>query len=84
MTTPIALAVTLLAGMLPAAEFHLHNELRTEGGLVLVKDIADVYASDPDEVKALGEIDLIAAPPDGQKRFWLLREIQDLLAILAV
>ena len=81
MTTLIALAVTLLAGTLPAAEFHLHNELRTEGGLVLVKDIADVYASDPDQVKALGEIDLIAAPPDGQKRFLPLREIQDLLAI---
>ncbi len=62
----------------------MHSELRTEGGLVLVKDVADVFAADPDQVKALGEIDLVAAPPDGQKRYLPLREIQDLLALRGV
>ncbi len=77
----VALACVILPGQVRAAEFHLHGEYRTEGGLVLVKDIADVYAKDPDEVKALGAIDLVAAPPDGQKRFLPLREIQDLLVL---
>ena len=48
---------------------------------MLVRDVADVYATDPDEAKALGDIDLVAAPPDGQKRFLPLREIQDLLVL---
>ena len=83
----VALAATILAAPAAlttpsrAAEFHLHAEFRTAGGLVLVKDIADVYANDPDEVRALGELDLVAAPVDGQKRFLPLREIQDLLVL---
>ena len=80
-----ALAIGMIAAGMPlalrAAEFHVHAEFRTAGGLVLVKDVADVYATDPDEAKALGEIDLIAAPADGQKRFLPLREIQDLLVL---
>ncbi len=76
-----ALAWAMLAPPAGAAEFHLRGEFRTEGGLVLVKDVADVYATDPDEAKALGAIDLVAAPPDGQKRFLPLREIQDLLVL---
>lgn len=78
------LCLALVGPRLEAAEFHLHSELRTEGGLVLVKDVADVFAADPDQVKALGEIDLVAAPPDGQKRYLPLREIQDLLALRGV
>jgi flagella basal body P-ring formation protein FlgA len=71
----------LLAAPSGGAEFHLRSECRTEGGLVLVSDVADVYAADPDEVKTLSRIDLVAAPPDGQKRFLPLRELQDLLAL---
>ena len=64
-----------------AAEIHLRGECRTDGGLVLLADVAEIYATDPDEVKALGRIDLVPAPAEGQKRYLRLREIEDLLVL---
>lgn len=64
-----------------AAEIHLRGECRTDGVLVLLADVAEIYSTNPDEVKALGRIDLIPAPADGQKRYLRLREIEDLLVL---
>ena len=44
------------------AEIHLRTDCRSDGGLVLLSDVAEIYSTDPDEVKALGKIDLVPAP----------------------
>ncbi len=67
-----------------AAEIHLRGECRTDGVLVLLADVAEIYSTNPDEVKALGRIDLMPAPADGQKRYLRLREIEDLLVLRGV
>lgn len=69
--TATALVAAIAAGGLgPAtaggAEIHLRNDCRSDGGLVLLSDVAEIYSTNPDEVKALGKIDLVPAPPKGR------------------
>jgi flagella basal body P-ring formation protein FlgA len=79
----VALWVTLPMGSdtARAAEIHLRGDCRTDGVLVLLADVADIYSTNPDEVKALGKIDLVPAPAEGQRRYLRLREIEDLLVL---
>lgn len=77
------LALGPIAALQPvaaAAEISLHAECRSDGGLILLKDVADVLGGDPGEVQKLGEIDLFPAPPAGDRRRLRAREIQDILA----
>ncbi|HEX4142687.1 MAG TPA: flagellar basal body P-ring formation chaperone FlgA [Pirellulales bacterium] len=67
--------------MAAAAEIHLRGDCRADGVLVLLSDVAEIYSTNPDEVKALGRIDLVPAPAEGQRRYLRLREIEDLLVL---
>jgi len=67
-----------------AAEIQIRSECRTDGGLVLLSDVADVISNDPAETKKLSGTDLLPAPGAGEKRFLRLRELQDLLAVRGV
>ena len=62
-----------------AAEIQLHSECRSDGGLILLGDLADVYSADADEIKKLSAIDVVPAPPGGERRYLRTREIQDIL-----
>jgi flagella basal body P-ring formation protein FlgA len=73
-------SATLLLG----AEIELRTELRTQGGLVLLGDIAQVTSADPDEARRLSKLDVIAAPAAGQRRYLRAREVQDLLTARGV
>jgi flagella basal body P-ring formation protein FlgA len=78
----VIVGASLLRGgkSLLAAEIQLHSMCRADGGLVLLEDVADVLSADADEVKRLGQVDVMAAPPAGERRFVRAREIQDILA----
>ena len=78
------IAFLLAVGELSAAELQLHSEVRTTGPLVLVSDIAEIHAKDSAEAAELAAIDLMPAPPYGEKRTLRLREVQDLLAVRGV
>jgi len=72
------------AAPLGAAEIELRSDFRSDGGLVLLGDIATITASDPAETKRLAALDVTAAPPAGQRKYLRARELQDLLAARGV
>jgi len=77
-----AVILSTMAGQgAAAAEIHLRSDCRADGVLVLLADVADIYSTNPEEIKALGRIDLMPAPVEGQKRYLRLGEIQDLLVL---
>jgi flagella basal body P-ring formation protein FlgA len=83
-TFVVALGIALLAvgnQSCRGAEIHLRGECRTDGVLVLLADVAEIYSTNPEEVKALGRIDLVPAPAEGRRRYLRLREIEDLLVL---
>jgi flagella basal body P-ring formation protein FlgA len=81
-------AVACLAGvccsMAAAAEIHLRPEVRTEKTLLLLGDVAEIFAADPQETQTLAALELVPAPPQGQKLAIRIRDIQDLLSIRGV
>ena len=76
-------AVLAITWSLPigAAEFQLRSECRVTGGLIRLGDIADVHAADSAEREKLAAIDLLPAPPLGERRTIRVRELQDLLSL---
>lgn len=76
---PVLATLPLWLAPLAAAEINLHAECKSDGGLILLKDVADIFGQDSEAVKKLGEIDLLPAPPAGDRRRLRAREIQDIL-----
>ncbi len=66
------------------AEIQLRGDCKADGVLVLLGDVAEIYSTNAEEVRALGKIDLVPAPAEGQKRHLRLREIEDLLVLRGV
>ena len=83
---PIATAALLVAAgaAARAAEIQLRSEIHSDGGLVLLGDVADVRSADSAEQKQLAEIDVVPAPPAGERRHLRARELQDILAARGV
>ena len=81
-------AVACLAGvccsMAAAAEIHFRPEVRTEKTLLLLGDVAEIFAADPQETQKLAALELMPAPPQGQKLAIRIRDIQDLLSIRGI
>jgi flagella basal body P-ring formation protein FlgA len=73
-----------LAAAVKAAEIQLRAECRSDGGLILLGDLAEVYSQDAGEIKKLSAIDVVPAPPGGERRYLRTREIQDILAARGV
>lgn len=62
-----------------AAEVRLKPQARTKTGIVLLGDVADVYAAEEWQTEQLRAIELGPAPATGGKRFVKAREVQDAL-----
>ena len=63
------------------AEIRLRPHAHPGGTLVVLGDVADIFAADPQQQERLRHIELFPAPPTGQTRFARAKEIQDLLAL---
>lgn len=72
------------AATVEAAELRLRNEWQRGGDLVLLGDVAEVYAGSAEQATELASIELFPAPPAGEKRYLRVRELQDLLALRGV
>jgi flagella basal body P-ring formation protein FlgA len=48
--------------------------------LILLGDLGDIYSQDDAEIKKLSAIDIVPAPPAGERRYLRTREVQDILA----
>ena len=80
----VAGIVALLAARGEAAELKLRGEVRTQKSLLLLGDVADIYAAEPQEARSLAAVELMPAPASGNRQFVRLRDIQDLLAIRGI
>lgn len=78
------LCLAALAAPTDAAEIQLRQRATPRGGLVLLSDLADVYAVEQDEADDLAAMELFPAPPRGAKRFVRLSEIQEALTARGV
>jgi flagella basal body P-ring formation protein FlgA len=78
----------LIAGLLwfaacgssEAAEIILRNTCQSASTMVRLGDVAEIYASDEEQVKILSAVELMPAPASGGRRFLRAREIQEILA----
>ena len=73
------LALAMVTARAEGAEIRLRKECLPTGNLVLLGDVADVFASDAETVRNLKAIELLPVPAPGMRRFLRAREIQDLL-----
>ncbi len=80
-STFIFIATTIAGNLASAIELQLREDVRAAGALVLVGDIAEVHGKSGEDTDQIAGIDLLPAPPIGEKRTLRLREIQDLLAV---
>lgn len=83
--------VTMALGMLVfgpgsgrAAELRLRAQCRSQGSLVTLGDVAEIFTADRRQADALAAIELFPAPVPPRQRFVRLREIQDLLLLRGV
>ena len=81
----IAAVLTVLAvrafatGSAPAAELRLRSQCRSDGTIVTLGDLAEIFAADRQQADALAAVELFPAPSASRQRFVRVREIQDLL-----
>lgn len=80
----LLLLACLSAGSLAGAEIRLRPQCRPEGGLVLLGDVAEVFAGDEAELRRLRAIELMPAPAPGDQGYLGIRELQDLLHVRGV
>jgi flagella basal body P-ring formation protein FlgA len=67
-----------------AALLRLRNECTGRGAVVTLGDVAEIFAADASQAKALAAIELFPAPAAPRQRFLRLRELQDLLLLRGV
>lgn len=67
-----------------AAEFRLRDEVRTSKNLVLLGDIADIYAANPDEANKLAAVEMTPTPVPGGKTTLKIHDVQDLLSFRGI
>jgi flagella basal body P-ring formation protein FlgA len=76
--------IIAISTSLNAAEFRLREEVRATKNLLLLGDVADVYAADPQEAGKLAALELTPAPAVGSRTRLQLRDVQDLLAFRGI
>lgn len=67
-----------------AAELRLRAQCQSQGGLVTLGDVAEIFAADRQQADALAAVELFPAPSTARQRFVRLREIQDLLLLRGI
>jgi flagella basal body P-ring formation protein FlgA len=65
--------------MVDAAEIQLRATAHLSGSLLVLGDVAEVFARDAAQAEELKEIELFPAPALGNKRYVRMREVQDVL-----
>jgi flagella basal body P-ring formation protein FlgA len=63
------------------AEIQLRATAQPQGSLVLLGDVADVFARDAKQAEELKQVELFPAPALGNKRYVRVREVQDALEL---
>jgi flagella basal body P-ring formation protein FlgA len=71
--------VALGALPLAAAEIRLRSECRPQGAVILLGEVADIFAGNEQESTKLASVELTPAPAPGNKMYLRVREIQDQL-----
>jgi flagella basal body P-ring formation protein FlgA len=66
------------------AEIRLREEVRTTKSLLLLGDVAEVFAADSQEAGKLAALELTPAPAVGNRTRLPLRDVQDLLAFRGI
>lgn len=66
------------------AEIRLREEVRTTKSLLLLGDVAEVFAADSQEASKLAALELTPAPAVGNRTRLPLRDVQDLLAFRGI
>src|SRR5258708_6743081 len=74
----------LVGGAAHGAEIRLREEVRTTKGLLLLGDVAEVFAADSQEASKLAALELTPAPAVGNRTRLPLRDVQDLLAFRGI
>ncbi len=67
-----------------SAEIRLRTQCQTQGTVVTLGDVAQVFAADRHEADRLAAIELFPSPAVSRKRFVGIRELQELLATRGV
>ena len=87
----VSAIVAVILGMPPfdaavgrAAELRLRTECRSDGTMITLGDVAEIFAADHHQADALATIELFTPPTAERQRFVRLREIQDLLLLRGV
>ena len=75
---------SLLGGAADAAEIRLREDVRTTKSLLLLGDVAEVFAADSQEASKLAGLELTPAPAVGNRSRLPLRDVQDLLAFRGI
>ncbi|HEV3418402.1 MAG TPA: flagellar basal body P-ring formation chaperone FlgA [Pirellulales bacterium] len=78
------LIVSSAACAVRAAEIKLRDEVHTSKSLLLLGDIAEIYAADSQEASKLAAIELMPAPAAGNHMVVRLRDVQDLLDLRGI
>ncbi|MBW3596815.1 MAG: flagellar basal body P-ring formation chaperone FlgA [Planctomycetes bacterium] len=82
---PLILAAVFLAGHgLHAAELRIRPECRPSGSLVVLGDVAEIYAQDKEQVEKLAGVELFPAPGPDLQRFLRVRELLEILALRSI
>src|SRR5437660_12314688 len=76
--------VGLFASASQAAEIRLREEVRTTKNLLLLSDVADVYAAESEDASKLAELELVPAPAVGSRLRLPSGDVQDLLAFRGI
>src|SRR5437868_4412732 len=76
--------VAVCANAAQAAEIRLREEVRTTKNLLLLGDVADVYAAESEDVSKLAVLELVPAPAVGSRLRLPSGDVQDLLAFRGI
>lgn len=81
----LALIIIALPGpIVGAAEIQLRSAAHPTGSLLLLGDVAEIFARDPAQAEELKQLELFPAPAIGSKRYVRMREVQDVLELRGI
>lgn len=78
------IGISVWCGALDAAEIRLRPAAQCDSRLIVLGDVAEVFATEHEEMQRLSAVELFPGPAVGEKRFVDIREIRDLLAIKGI
>jgi flagella basal body P-ring formation protein FlgA len=81
----LALIITVSRGSVAgSAEIQLRATAQPAGPLLLLGDVAEIFARDAQQADELKQVELFPAPAIGGKRYVRMREVQDVLELRGI